>query len=229
MTVQMNDLADDMGKICVSAGLVEVEHRPGLYRNVLKRLFDLSAVFLGSVVVVPTIAILALIVARDGSSPFYWNDRVGRYGRNFRMLKLRTMVPDAEAMLQRYLAANPDAKAEWDASQKLKNDPRITTIGRFLRKSSLDELPQLWNVVTGDMSLVGPRPMMPDQRPLYAGTAYYALRPGITGIWQVSDRNESEFAKRVEYDQMYNETVSFKTDVYLIFATFRVVFKATGY
>ncbi|MFN0113323.1 MAG: sugar transferase [Paracoccaceae bacterium] len=229
MTVQLNDLAGDMGKRSQPVGLVEVPYRAGLYRNYLKRVFDLSAVLLSSVVVVPVIAILALIIARDGSSPFYWNDRVGRFGRDFRMLKLRTMVPDADALLQRFLSQNAEARLEWDASQKLKNDPRITMIGRFLRKASLDELPQLWNVVTGDMSLVGPRPMMPSQRGLYDGLSYYALRPGITGPWQVSDRNESEFAKRVDFDRQYDETLSFKTDIRLILATLKVVFKATGY
>ncbi len=229
MTVHMNNLSDRSDPQARPVGLVEVERRPGIYRNYLKRAFDLTAVLLSSIVVVPAIAVLALIIARDGSSPFYWNDRVGRFGRDFRMLKLRTMVPDADGMLRRYLEENPEAKAEWDSTQKLKNDPRITTIGRFLRKASLDELPQLWNVVTGDMSLVGPRPMMPSQRPLYEGLSYYALRPGITGIWQVSDRNESEFAKRVEYDRVYDETVSFGLDISLIMSTVKVVVRATGY
>ena len=228
MTVQLNDLVNGADK-CHPLGPVEIEYRPGLYRNFLKRVFDLAAVLASSIVVVPAIAFLALIIARDGSSPFYWNDRVGRGGRDFRMLKLRTMVPDADRMLLRHLAEQPEARREWDATQKLKNDPRITMIGRFLRKSSLDELPQLWNVLKGDMSFVGPRPMMPSQRILYGGSAYYALRPGVTGPWQVSDRNESEFSKRVEFDRLYNDTLSFRTDIDLIVAKLRVVFKETGY
>ena len=110
-------------------------------------------VLFASIIVIPLILLLAVAVALDGSSPFYWNDRVGRGGRTFRMLKLRTMVPNADTMLERYLDRNPEARLEWNSTQKLKSDPRITGIGRFLRKTSLDELPQLWNVFIGDMSL----------------------------------------------------------------------------
>jgi lipopolysaccharide/colanic/teichoic acid biosynthesis glycosyltransferase len=229
MTAHLKDIGKNLGQPASTTGWVDVPHRPGLYRNLFKRVFDLTAVIASAVIVVPVVAVLALIVARDGSSPFYWNDRVGRNGRTFRMLKLRTMVPDAERQLQRHLSENADARQEWDATQKLKNDPRITMIGWFLRKTSLDELPQLWNVLTGDMSLVGPRPMMPSQRPLYTGLAYYGLRPGITGLWQVSDRNESEFAKRVEFDMAYDDSLSFTTDLRLILATVRVVVRGTGY
>ncbi len=145
------------------------------------------------------------------------------------MLKLRTMVPNADEIFEDYLANNPEAREEWDSTQKLKNDPRITKFGRILRKSSLDELPQLWNVLTGEMSLVGPRPMLPVQRELYPGLAYYALRPGITGPWQVSDRNTVEFSKRAEFDREYYVQMSFATDIGLLFKTVGVVFKGTGY
>ncbi|MEZ5770718.1 MAG: sugar transferase [Defluviimonas denitrificans] len=208
---------------------MNIAARSGLYRNYVKRLFDVAAVLSASLVVGPLILLLALLVAADGSNPFYWNERVGRRGRNFRMLKLRTMVPDADKMLEDYLSRNAEARLEWNSTQKLKSDPRITRIGRFLRKTSLDELPQLWNVLTGDMSLVGPRPMMPSQRPLYHGLAYYSLRPGITGIWQVSDRNESAFSKRAEYDSAYDEKLTFRMDMWLLWSTVRVVLKGTGY
>jgi lipopolysaccharide/colanic/teichoic acid biosynthesis glycosyltransferase len=145
------------------------------------------------------------------------------------MLKLRTMVPDADRMLEQFLDRNPEARLEWNSTQKLKADPRITPVGRLLRKTSMDELPQLWNVLIGDMSLVGPRPMMPSQRSLYSGVAYYALRPGITGPWQVSDRNEVEFSKRAEFDREYEEDISLLTDLGLLLATMRVVIKGTGY
>ncbi len=229
MTLQLNDLSEDYGMASAPVGLVDVGKQPGIYRNLFKRFFDLTAVLISSIVVVPVIGILSLLVALDGSSPFYWNDRVGRRGKTFRMLKLRTMVPNADAMLEDYLSQNAEARLEWNSTQKLKSDPRITRVGRFLRKTSLDELPQLWNVFTGDMSLVGPRPMMPSQRALYSGMAYYALRPGITGPWQVSDRNESEFSKRAEHDTHYNETLSLPTDLMLLFKTVRVVIKGTGY
>ena len=139
------------------------------------------------------------------------------------------MVHNADASLEMHLAADPAARAEWDLTQKLKNDPRITRFGRILRKSSLDELPQLWNVFRGDMSLVGPRPMMPSQSSLYPGQAYYRLRPGITGMWQVSARNESSFAERAGFDADYDNTISFKTDMGLLWATVRVVLRGTGH
>jgi lipopolysaccharide/colanic/teichoic acid biosynthesis glycosyltransferase len=229
MTLQLHDPSEDLDMASAPTGPVTVPGRRGGYRNFGKRVLDVSAVTLGSVVVVPLVFLLAVIVALDGSTPFYWNDRVGRGGRTFRMLKLRTMVPNADRMLEQYLNRNPEARLEWNSTQKLKSDPRITRIGRLLRKTSLDELPQLWNVLVGDMSLVGPRPMMPSQRTLYSGLAYYALRPGITGPWQVSDRNESEFSKRAEFDRDYEADLSFVTDVKLLLVTTRVVVKGTGY
>jgi lipopolysaccharide/colanic/teichoic acid biosynthesis glycosyltransferase len=144
------------------------------------------------------------------------------------MWKLRTMVRGAEAVLASHLAADASARAEWAVRQKLADDPRITRIGRFLRRTSLDELPQLWNVLRGDMSLVGPRPMLPDQRALYPGQAYYRLRPGVTGPWQVSDRNRSAFADRARFDTAYEAEMSFGHDLGLIAATFGVVMRGTG-
>lgn len=190
---------------------------------------DVTLVLLGGVLVIPVLLVLCLIIARNGGSPIYWSDRVGRDGRVFRMMKLRTMVHDADAQLQAYLDGNPEAAAEWRSTQKLKHDPRITPLGNLLRKSSMDELPQLWNVLIGDMSLVGPRPMLPNQRHMYPGRAYYALRPGVTGPWQVSDRNECKFSKRAEFDSDYYETLSLRSDVDLLFRTAAVVVRATGY
>lgn len=229
MTFQIHDPSEDFGMASAPMSLVNVPNRHGIYRNYGKRALDVAAVVLTSIVVVPVILLLALAVALDGSSPFYWNDRVGLGGRTFRMLKLRTMVPNADRMLENYLNRNAEARLEWNSTQKLKKDPRITRIGRLLRKTSLDELPQLWNVFIGDMSLVGPRPMMPSQRTLYSGMAYYAVRPGITGPWQVSDRNEVEFSKRAEFDREYEATLSFVNDLKLLLATARVVVRGTGY
>ncbi|KDB04108.1 sugar transferase [Defluviimonas sp. 20V17] len=191
-------------------------------------MIDVSLVLISLPLVAPMLAILALLVARDGHSPFYWNRRVGRGGRVFHMLKLRTMVPDADRKLQEHLDNCPAAAAEWSYSQKLRNDPRVTRVGRFLRKCSLDELPQIWNVLRGDMSLVGPRPIMPNQAPLYPGTAYFNLRPGLTGPWQVSDRHESAFVKRAEYDARYEAELSLATDTRLIVRTLGVVMRGTG-
>jgi lipopolysaccharide/colanic/teichoic acid biosynthesis glycosyltransferase len=138
------------------------------------------------------------------------------------------MILDADQKLETYLASDPAARAEWDEKQKLVHDPRITRVGRLIRKSSLDELPQLLNVLMGDMSLVGPRPMMPDQRALYPGRAYYDLRPGITGPWQVSERNETSFADRARFDDKYHHDLSLATDLRLLGCTVKVVLRATG-
>ena len=126
------------------------------------------------------------------------------------MWKLRSMVPNAEAVLEAHLASNPDARAEWDLNQKLNDDPRITRFGRALRRSSFDELPQLWNVLQGEMSLVGPRPMMCSQKSLYPGQEYYLMRPGVTGFWQVSARNQTSFRERAEFDRAYYAAISFE-------------------
>jgi lipopolysaccharide/colanic/teichoic acid biosynthesis glycosyltransferase len=199
------------------------------YRFIGKRLLDLAVCLLAAPFVITVVAILALIVRRDGGKAFYSQNRVGRNGRIYKMWKLRSMVSDADDILQSYLATNPQARAEWDKDQKLKSDPRITKFGQLLRKSSLDELPQLWNVVRGEMSLVGPRPMMPCQKALYPGTNYYNLLPGISGSWQVSDRNTSSFAERATFDAQYDNDLSLREDIRILKATVGVVFKATGY
>ena len=199
-----------------------------VYGHFVKRVLDIAIVLLAAPAVIVIVALLCVLIARDGATPFYAQDRVGRNGRIFRMWKLRSMVVNAEAQLESYLAANPAGRVEWDAHQKLRHDPRITGIGRLIRKTSLDELPQLWNVLIGDMSIVGPRPMMPSQQPLYPGRGYYALRPGITGYWQISVRNESSFAERAQFDTRYLRDLSLWTDLRVMLRTFRVVLAGTG-
>lgn len=202
--------------------------RPALYRDGMKRVLDIALVLVAAIPVLTVLLGLAAVIAADGKSPIYLQKRIGRNGRMFSMWKLRSMVSNADALLEAYLADNPKALAEWTVNQKLRHDPRITPIGKIIRKTSLDELPQLWNVLRGDMSLVGPRPMMPSQQALYPGTAYYALRPGITGFWQTSVRNESSFAERAGFDTDYLRKVSFKTDLLVLMRTVRVVAKGTG-
>lgn len=202
---------------------------PGLYRQVFKRCLDILAILILAVPVALVVTILAVLVALDGKSPFYMQKRVGKNGREFNMVKLRSMVPNASAMLEEYLASNKEARREWDHHQKLKQDPRITKVGRMIRKTSLDELPQLWNVLKGEMSLVGPRPMMPCQQELYPGQSYYAMRPGITGLWQVSERNESSFAQRAFYDNQYHQELSLASDLNVMLRTISVVVKASGH
>lgn len=198
------------------------------YRNTMKPVLEKTLILLAAPLVLPIIILLALLVALDGGKPFYTQFRVGKGGKSFRMWKIRTMVPNADQKLEAYLAANPVARNEWNATQKLKHDPRITTLGNILRKTSMDELPQLFNVLMGSMSLIGPRPMMEDQRPLYDGQAYFKLLPGITGIWQTSGRNDCDFVDRVEYDEIYGQTVSFSTDMRILFKTVAVVLRGTG-
>ncbi len=223
MTRHMKEWSSGKG-----AGPVESLAQPRFYRASAKRWLDAVLVILAAPLLAPVVAVLALIVARDGGQPFYWQKRLGQGGRIFWMVKLRTMVPDAKARLEAHLARDPAARAEWDERQKLADDPRITAFGRLLRRTSLDELPQLWNVLKGDMSLVGPRPMMPEQCDLYPGTAYYRLRPGVTGFWQISARNSSSFAARAHFDSAYDQRVSLRTDIAVLIRTVRVVLRCTG-
>lgn len=200
----------------------------GFYRHLAKRVLDILFVAIIALPVGFVTCVLALLIMRDGGSPFYRQERVGKDGKIFYMLKLRSMVPDAHSKLEAYLRTNAAARMEWDEKQKLTDDPRITPIGRIIRKTSLDELPQFLNVLRGDMSVVGPRPMMPEQLELYPGTAYFTMRPGITGFWQISERNESSFAERAIHDSNYDRALSLRTDAAVIWRTVFVVALATG-
>jgi len=198
------------------------------YADRAKRALDIALVLIAAPLAVMIVVMVCPLIMRDGGSPFFSQERVGRGGRVFRMWKLRSMVRDAEDRLEAYLDADPMRRREWDTHQKLRHDPRVTRIGRIIRKTSIDELPQLWNVLRGEMSMVGPRPMMPSQRALYPGMAYYALRPGITGFWQVSVRNDSSFAQRAEFDSSYFRELSLVTDLRVMLRTVRVVICGTG-
>jgi lipopolysaccharide/colanic/teichoic acid biosynthesis glycosyltransferase len=202
---------------------------PGFYGRYAKRLLDITLVLMAALPVVSVVLMLALMTwVAERRNPFYLQDRIGLHGRVFRMWKLRTMVPDADRILEAYLNGNPAARAEWDTTQKLRDDPRVTRLGDLMRRTSLDELPQLWNVLKGDMSLVGPRPMMVSQKDLYPGEEYYLMRPGVTGIWQTSVRNLSSFSERATFDRQYHQTLSFRTDIALLFKTVKVVASGTG-
>ncbi|TFL17121.1 sugar transferase [Jannaschia formosa] len=225
MTAYPDDVHDRFGLYVASFP----KRSPVFYSRTGKRILDLILVLVSLPVWLPAILLAALAVACDGHSPFYCQPRVGRGGRVFRMWKLRSMVPGADALLERHLTRNPAARAEWNANQKLRDDPRITWIGRFLRKTSLDELPQVINVLTGEMSLVGPRPMLPAQQVLYPGSRYYALRPGLTGFWQISDRNQCRFRERARFDDAYWMAQSLRTDASVMMRTVAVVLRGTGY
>lgn len=202
--------------------------RRSFYAAYGKRVLDVVLVLIAAPVILPLVLFLALLVALQGGRPIYVQERVGKDGRVFRMLKLRTMVIDADARLAAYLAQNPAARAEWTRNQKLKRDPRVTRLGAILRRTSLDELPQLWNVLTGDMSLVGPRPMMVNQQSQYPGRAYYRMRPGLTGAWQVSQRHNTSFAERSVFDGDYERRLSLSHDLGIIGRTFGAVIGGTG-
>jgi lipopolysaccharide/colanic/teichoic acid biosynthesis glycosyltransferase len=199
-----------------------------LYLRVFKRGLDVAFVLIAAPVVLFLIAVLALWIRRDGGPAFYCQERVGQRGRLFRMWKLRSMVVDADTRLLNLLERDPEALLEWTEFQKLKHDPRITKVGEWIRKTSFDELPQLWNVLIGDMSLVGPRPFLPSQTALYSGAAYYSIRPGLTGYWQLRDRNGTSFASRALHDEQYCQDVSLLTDLRLLAATVLVVMRRTG-
>lgn len=233
MTIQDKDFKHNASFVGSVAADLDFDAAGGcqanLYGSYFKRVFDIVAVVLAAPLVVPLILALAVLVARDGHSPFYRQDRVGKGGRIFSLWKLRSMSPNAEDYLVQYLRSNPTARREWEETQKLKVDPRITSFGRWLRRTSMDELPQLWNVFVGDMSLVGPRPMMTEQKDLYPGTAYYSLRPGLTGYWQVSKRNGTSFAARANFDTRYFHELTLSTDIDVLSKTVGVVLRGTGY
>ncbi|MGJ3700448.1 sugar transferase [Variovorax sp. AFSI2.2] len=165
------------------------------------------------------------VMLTSGSPAIYKQPRYGRHGRVFSFYKFRSMVPDADMVLERYLRENEAARQQWEMYQKLDHDPRITPFGAFLRKYSLDELPQFWNVLKGDMSMVGPRPCMFAQKELYGvyWDHYCSVRPGITGLWQISGRNEVSYRRRVAMDVDYVTTLSIHQDIVILLKTFRVV------
>lgn len=196
----------------------------------LKRAFDVVGALSIIAMLSPALLVLAFMVGRDGGPPIYGHERVGFNGRKFKCLKFRSMVINSREVLEEVLRTDPVARAEWDKDFKLKNDPRITRVGHFIRKTSLDELPQLWNVVRGDMSLVGPRPVIEDELSRYAGDVDYYLmaKPGMTGLWQVSGRNDVDYETRVYFDSWYVKNWSLWNDIVILFKTVGVVLKRDG-
>lgn len=203
----------------------------GLYAQTGKRVLDVTLVLAAAPLILPIVAVAWALVRLDGGRGFFRQPRVGRNGQIFDCWKLRTMVTDADTRLAAMIARDGALAAEWAAYQKLRIDPRITFIGRILRATSLDELPQLWNVLLGDMSLVGPRPFMVEQEGTYrraGGQCYFRLRPGITGPWQISGRGRTMFTDRIQFDSDYLRNVSFGKDIQLIARTVLVVLKCAG-
>ena len=194
--------------------------------EIVKRVIDVTLVTLGSILVAPLCALIALWIRVDSFGPVLYSQwRIGRRGHKFRAWKFRSMVPNADQILKQHLSSDPALQAEWARDQKLRNDPRVTRSGRFLRRSSLDELPQLWNVLMGDMSLVGPRPIVEKEAERYgdAFETYKRVKGGITGLWQVSGRNDVSYAERVNLDQFYVRNWSVWLDFCILFRTIAVV------
>lgn len=199
--------------------------------GVIKRTFDLTAAVIALILLAPLFLMIgALVKAGDGGSILYGHKRIGRNGETFRCLKFRTMVENGDEVLQRHLRADPQALEEWTATRKLQNDPRVTRVGQVLRKLSLDELPQILNIVRGEMSVVGPRPVVSEELDYYGPAAefYLASRPGLTGLWQVSGRNDVSYAARVAFDTHYVQNWSLATDLAIIIKTVPAVVASRG-
>lgn len=197
----------------------------------IKRLMDLVLSLLGLIVIGLPMLILALIIKRDGGPAIYGHTRVGYKGREFKCLKFRSMHVNSQEMLEELLENDPVVRAEWEKDFKLKNDPRITPIGNFIRKTSIDELPQLFNVLKGEMSLVGPRPVVRKELEEYYGaeaSLYTVVVPGITGLWQVSGRNDTTYERRIDLDARYARTWSILLDVKILLTTPVVVLFRKG-
>lgn len=196
----------------------------------LKRLLDISGAAMLTVALSPVIAAVVLLLKLDGGQVVYAQRRVGQGGHRFWVYKFRSMVPDADRALEELLTAHPELRAEWDRDHKLKDDPRITPVGRFLRKTSLDELPQLINVLKGEMSLVGPRPIVDAELKKYGRAVrhYLASKPGVTGLWQVSGRNDTDYSRRVAMDRYYFTRANLVLDLGILLRTVRVVMGRRG-
>ena len=199
--------------------------------RVLKRGVDLALILLLSPILLPILLLVVAAVRASSSGPiFFSHRRIRRHGQFFTMWKFRTMCVDSAEVLETYLRANPAAQAEWRLTHKLKHDPRVTPLGRFLRKSSMDELPQLWNVIIGNMSLVGPRPIVAAEVERY-GTFfadYCKVKPGVTGLWQVSGRSHIDYPKRVRLDSEYVQTWSLWSDLAILLRTLTSVINRDG-
>jgi undecaprenyl-phosphate galactose phosphotransferase len=206
---------------------------PGIlgWNRHLKRIFDVLAVSVGLIVLSPLFLIIAVLIKLDSNgSIFFYHERIGLNGCTFGMWKFRTMMEGADQLLENFLEDSPNLKAEWDAKFKLKNDPRKTRIGRILRSWSLDELPQLYNVLKGEMSLVGPRPIVEAEIRRYREdiSMYKKVRPGLTGLWQVSGRADVSYKSRIGFDTYYVVNWSFWLDITILFRTFWVLLKRKG-
>ncbi|WP_297998755.1 sugar transferase [uncultured Phascolarctobacterium sp.] len=195
--------------------------------NLVKNVFDFSLTAVGTICISPLLVYIAYRIKKEDPGPiFFAHERIGKNGKPFPCYKFRSMVTNSQEMLQQYLAENPAAKEEWEREFKLKNDPRVTPIGKMLRRTSLDELPQIFNVLRGEMSLVGPRPVIQEELDKYYGETaklYCTVKPGITGLWQVSGRSDTTYDERVAMDESYINNRSLLGDIVILWKTIGVV------
>jgi len=198
--------------------------------HVVKWLFDFTLALILTLLLMPLLFVIACFVMSDGGPIFFVHYRIGKNGQRFGCFKFRTMVVDADRVLAATLASDPEALAEWTTRRKLVKDPRVTQIGRFLRRSSLDELPQLINVLRCDMSIVGPRPIVKEEVGKYGEDIqyYYKVRPGITGLWQVNGRSRTTFAERVLIDKSYVRDWNLYHDLVILSKTVPVLLTRRG-
>jgi exopolysaccharide production protein ExoY len=199
---------------------------PEISRRSMKRAFDVVFSLLSLIFLLPALVVISLaLLLVDGGPIIFRHKRVGRGGRTFFCLKFRSMRKDADKVLSELLETNPERRQEWEESQKLKNDPRIHWLGKLLRISSLDELPQLFNVLRGEMSIVGPRPIIEEELDRYGPNVqcYLAMTPGLTGLWQVSRRADTSYEERVQFDVDYYHSCSMRTDLAIIMKTIVIV------
>jgi exopolysaccharide production protein ExoY len=198
--------------------------------EVAKRVLDIVGALILALVFAPVLLVVGLALVRDRGPILYSHSRTGRHGRSFGCLKFRTMVPNADQALRELLHQDPKLRLEWLRDHKLRNDPRVTTVGRFLRRTSLDELPQLWNVLKGEMSLVGPRPVVREEWQRYGRhlDTYLAAKPGVTGLWQIMGRSDSCYRRRVALDSFYVRKRNLILDISILLRTVKVVLGGRG-
>ena len=212
--------------------MLKIKNQLARRRNrVIKRAFDLLFTICGGLCILPFLLVIAVMVAVDNKgNVIFVHRRIGRDGKEFKCYKFQTMIPNAQEALEKYLAENPAARKEWEESFKLTDDPRVTKLGNILRKTSLDEMPQLWNVIRGDMSLVGPRPIVAKEIERYGEyfREYAMVTPGITGMWQASGRSDTTYEERVEMDTWYVRNWSVWIDLMYLFKTVKIVFTGKG-
>jgi Undecaprenyl-phosphate galactose phosphotransferase WbaP len=230
----------------MSPSLVQTIERPALHARVhvlespilarrgpqrTKRALDILLALALGIAALPVMAVIALAILIESGRPlFFAHTRIGKGGRRFRLWKFRSMVANGDEVLRAHLAAHPELAREWRLTHKLRNDPRVTRVGQLLRTTSLDELPQFWNVLRGDMSMVGPRPVVQDELSRYGPAAplYLRVLPGLTGLWQVSGRNDTTYERRIQLDRHYIRHWSVALDALVLLKTVRVVLLGKG-